>query len=110
MNHFCPAVGLAIMTAWLLSCSTLSEEARKANINDTAYSSVVAGRTLVKSWTAPYLCIYGPADVGVLAAKELAKEGWRDIWVLVELESYGMPESVHLDIFRTFTWRISIYR
>jgi hypothetical protein len=110
MSRFYPAVGLAIMTAWLLSCSTLSPEARKANINDTAYHIVVADRTLVDSWTAQYTCAYGPAAVGALAANELAEKGWHDVWVLVELVSMGMPDSVHLDITRMYTWRISIYR
>jgi hypothetical protein len=100
----------AIAASLLLSCSTLSPEARKANINDTAYHIVVADRTLVDSWTAQYTCAYGPAAVGALAANELAEKGWQDVWVLVELVSMGMPDSVHLDITRMYTWRISIYR
>lgn len=110
MNGFRASAAAAIVSALLASCSTLSEAARNANINDTAYSSVVAGRTLVDSWTAQYDCAYGPAAVGVMVANHLAENGWHDIWVLVELVSMGMPQSVHLDISRLYTWRISIYR
>lgn len=110
MKRIVSFFALSLAAGLLAACSTLSPEARRANINDTAYHIVVADRKLVDSWTAQYNWTYGPADVGVLAANELAAKGWHDVWVFVELVSTGLPESVHFDLFRMYTWRISIYR
>ncbi len=101
---------LAASLFLIVSCSTLYQEVREAHIHTTANIGVVAGHSLVASWTANYNAVYSDQSVAVLEADKLAKEGWHDIWVYVEYVSIVLPESIHPRVFCEYKWRVSIYR
>jgi hypothetical protein len=104
------AAVLIVVACLLVSCSTLPQEVIDAHIQTTTNSGVVAGRAFVASWTAVYDDVYNDQSVAVLAADELAKEGWHDIWILVEYVSIAPSPSVYLWMFSQDKWRITIYR
>lgn len=104
------AAVLIVLACLLDSCSTLSQEVKDANIRTTTNSGVVAGRAFVASWTAVYDDAYNDQSVAVLAADELAKEGWHDIWILVEYVSIVPSPSVYVWVFSQDKWKITIYR
>ena len=90
------------------SCSTLSDKYLQFNIRIATHPGVVAGLKFVDGWTTEAGYAYGPEQVGIIVANQLAQSGWHDITVLVELASRGnaqadFPASLNM-------WRISIYR
>jgi len=110
MRRFLISTAAVAMVGLVLSCSTLSEQARQAGIHPTTSTRVVAGHAFITSWNEKFAGVYDGPDVAVLAADEAAGEGWHNVWVLVEWVSEDLPNSVHNVVAAADTWKISVYQ
>jgi len=130
-NRFPPIVAIGI-TALTVSCASFqspqSDDYVPARIQIATNSVTLSDAHLVKGWLSEYPSGYSARDVGVVVANELAKQGWHDVWVLVELSSRdafenekedpGLPNTADRILSPTSSnnvallsiWRISIYR
>jgi hypothetical protein len=109
MKRLLGTVAVLAMVGLVVSCSTLSERATQAGIHTTTSTRVVAGHPFITSWNEKLNDVYNGQDVAVLAADELAAEGWRNVWVLVEWVSEDLPNTVHNPVASADTWKISVY-
>jgi hypothetical protein len=93
------------------SCSSFaylqSDDYRQAGIQTTTNPALVSGMQAVNRWAAEFGPTYSAEDVAVWAANRLAKQGRRDVLVLVELISYCIPPTRGL--LEENMWRISVY-
>ena len=123
------AIGIAALTVSCASFQSLqSDEYIRAGIQVARDPGSLSGAKLVKGWLSEYSSAYSARDVGVIVANDLAKQGWRDVWVLVELssrdafenekENPGLPSTADRILSPTSAdsaaalsiWRVSIYR
>jgi len=123
------AIGIAAVTVSCASFQSLqSDDYRQAGIRIATDPGKLSDVQLVKGWLSEYGSSYSARDVGVIVANDLAKQGWHDVWVLVELSSRdafenekedpGLPNTADRILSPTSSgsaaalsiWRISIYR
>ncbi len=104
------AAAAVMMAGLVVSCSTLSEQARQAEIHPTTSTRVVAGHAFITSWNEKFNSVYNGQDVAALAADELAAQGWHNVWVLVEWVSEDLPNSVHNVVASLDTWKVSVFQ
>jgi hypothetical protein len=94
------------------SCSSVaylqSDDYLQAGIRVTTNPTDAADRQVVNRWSSEFVFTYSAHDVAVWAANRLAKDGRRDVLVLVELISACIPP-VTGTIEDQNMWRISVY-
>ncbi len=123
------AIGIAALTVSCASFQSLqSDDYLKAGIQVATNPAALSDVQLVKAWLGEYASSYSARDVGVIVANDLAKQGWHDVRVLVELsardafenekEDPGLPSTADRILSPTSStsaallsiWRISLYR
>ncbi len=111
MKHSLPLAILIGCSMLIGSCSSFaylqSDDYRQAGIQVTTNSEAVSGMQAINRWAAEFGPTYSAEDVAVWAANRLAKQGRRDVLVLVELISYCIPPVRGL--LEENMWRISVY-
>lgn len=127
-----PPVVLIGCTALIVSCASFrnlqSTEYVQARIQIATNPRSVSDLRLVKEWMSEYGSGYSAEDIGVIVANQIAKQGWHDVWILVELssreayenekEDRDLPNTAERILSPTSStivaalriWRISIYR
>ncbi len=130
-NLFPPILAIGI-TALTVSCASFqglqSNDYVQARIQIATDPAALSDVQLVKALLREYASAYNARDVGTIVANELAKQGWHDVVVLVELsaqdafenekENPGLPNTADRILSPTSSgvvsalsiWRISIYK
>lgn len=90
-------------------CASLSEQARRNNIRVVTHPNLINGMDFVTGYTTQSGYMWGPEDIGNMAANDAAKAGYRDVFVFVELVDPGETGGQY-SYGRLAMWRISIYR
>ncbi len=104
-------LALFLLPVLIASCASFSNRYTEANIRIATNPRVVADMQFVDGWSTQAGTAYSAQAVGIMVANDLAKKGWHDVCVLVELTARGdslAPSwniTAHLNI-----WQISIYR
>ena len=126
-----PPIALIGITALTVSCASFrslqSNEYVQARIQIATEPRSLSDLQFVKGWMSEYGSGYSAQDIGVIVANQIAKQGWHDVWVLVELlsrnayenekEDPGLPNTADRILSPTSSnsmaalriWRISIY-
>jgi hypothetical protein len=67
----------------------MTDAAKNANIKVVSIPQAVEGLTFVDGYTDSWGYGYSAQEIGILTANNLAKNGWKDLVVLVEILSQG---------------------
>jgi hypothetical protein len=96
----------------LFSCASLSsltsDAYKESGIHVTTDPKAVAGLPIVNKWSTEFGPGPGAFDVGVWEANRLARDGRRNLLVLVELISSCVPP-IHSPGLYQNMWRISVF-
>ena len=111
-RHFRRLAVLIGCVALFGSCSSVaylqSDDYLQAGISVTTNPADAADLQMVNRWSSEFMFTYSAQDVGVWAANRLAKDGRRDVLILVELISACIPP-VSGTIEDQNMWRISVF-
>ena len=93
----------------LTSCATMSTKAKQANLRYVTHPGMVQGMEFEAGYTTSASPMYDISYVAVDACNDLAKEGWNNCVILVELISAGQIGGGYA-AGRASHYQISIYR
>lgn len=101
---------VAILCSFCTGCaSTLSQRARDQNIRVVTHLKLVEGMTFIDGYTTQAGWIWGPNEIGNMAANDAAESGYSNVVVLVELVDPGQAGGQY-SVGRQAVWKISIYQ
>jgi hypothetical protein len=102
---------LLFLSILLGSCASFSNKYQEANIVVVTNDNAVVGMKYVGGDTAQAGSAYGPEEIGIMMANDLANQGWHDVYVLIELVSRGNANAPNMDISAHWNmWKRSIYK
>lgn len=104
-------ITLFVISALLFSCASMSNKYQEANITVVTNNNSVDGMKYVGGDVVQAGSAYGPEEIGIMMANDLAEHGWHDVYVLIELVSRGNANAPNMDITAHFNmWKRSIYK